>query len=230
MRGRSASTLALLTIILCVVICVRSQPLFDDLVTGRGERVADSELESILGTSAAWLRARSLSQDNQLLGEYAEKLSALLRPSCTRCVDYFEAVASLRALSGAVGSLLAQPSGATNGAAHWPVVRRSYMAAVWLLQRSRLYAWGASHLSSGALSTMYRLYLRYVAEAKGRTIAFHHVSKSGGTTMCQLAGENRCSNPAMDEEHNCVLNSRYENENAPVMAMLRTRHLSYALV
>jgi hypothetical protein len=39
-------------------------------------------------------------------------------------------------------------------------------------------------------------------------VSFHHISKCGGTTMCQLAASNRCSNPSMDQERNCVLDSR----------------------
>jgi hypothetical protein len=53
-----------------------------------------------------------------------------------------------------------------------------------------------------------RLYLGHVHRAKGRTVSLHHISKCGGTTMCQLAASNRCSNPHLSQEKNCVLNDR----------------------
>jgi hypothetical protein len=48
----------------------------------------------------------------------------------------------------------------------------------------------------------------HVHRAKGRTVSLHHISKCGGTTMCQLAASNRCSNPHLSQEKNCVLNDR----------------------
>jgi hypothetical protein len=53
-----------------------------------------------------------------------------------------------------------------------------------------------------------RLYLGHVHRAKGRTVSLHHISKCGGTTMCQLAASNRCSNPHLNQEKNCVLNDK----------------------
>jgi hypothetical protein len=53
-----------------------------------------------------------------------------------------------------------------------------------------------------------RMYLHHVRRAQGRTISFHHISKCGGTTMCQLAATNRCSNPHLTIEKNCVMDDR----------------------
>lgn len=52
------------------------------------------------------------------------------------------------------------------------------------------------------------MYLHHVKRSKGRAVSFHHISKCGGTTMCQLAASNRCANPYLNQEKNCVLSSR----------------------
>ncbi|KAF6263667.1 hypothetical protein COO60DRAFT_381219 [Scenedesmus sp. NREL 46B-D3] len=117
-----------------------------------------------------------------------------------------EAVSVVRSLGKAVKQILTDDKDKVL----YPALRRSYLAAVWILQRSRLFAWQATQLNSNVLSTLFRMYLHHTNRAKGRTVSFHHISKCGGTTMCQLAASNRCSNPSMDQERNCVLDSRLD--------------------
>ncbi|WIA08609.1 hypothetical protein OEZ85_008038 [Tetradesmus obliquus] len=144
--------------------------------------------------------------DYPALSQYAGQLQRVLRPSCKQCIDYFEAVSAVRSLGKAVKQILKDDKDEVL----YPALRRSYMAAVWVLQRSRLFAWQATQLNSNVLSTLFRLYLHHTNRAKGRAVSFHHISKCGGTTMCQLAASNRCSNPSMDQERNCVLDSRLD--------------------
>ncbi|KAF8072660.1 aspS [Scenedesmus sp. PABB004] len=176
---------------------------FDALAGAANRTVLDGQLQGLLATSVAWLQGRAVAQDDPALAAYTVQLQRLLRPSCKRCWDYFEAVALLRSLGKSVNQLLQDD----RDAAYHPVVRRSYVAAVWMLQRSRMFSWSASHLQASVLSTLFRLYVHHSNRAKGRAVSFHHISKCGGTTMCQLAASNRCSNPSMDQERNCVLDS-----------------------
>lgn len=64
------------------------------------------------------------------------------------------------------------------------------------------------------------MYLHHVKRAQGRTISFHHISKCGGTTMCQLAATNRCSNPHLTIEKNCVVDDRCAQTAAKERLML----------
>lgn len=72
----------------------------------------------------------------------------------------------------------------------------------------RCTGWSSNAVRCSLLSLLRRLYLGHVHRAKGRTVSLHHISKCGGTTMCQLAASNRCSNPHLSQEKNCVLNDR----------------------
>lgn len=51
-----------------------------------------------------------------------------------------------------------------------------------------------------------RLYETHVDISAGRPISFHHISKSGGTSVCQLARVNGCKGPVMNRAENCLLN------------------------
>lgn len=50
-----------------------------------------------------------------------------------------------------------------------------------------------------------RLYDAHVAAAAGRSISFHHISKTGGTSLCSVAWDNGCRGPGMSKKDNCLL-------------------------
>ncbi|KAF6263664.1 hypothetical protein COO60DRAFT_381011 [Scenedesmus sp. NREL 46B-D3] len=179
---------------------------FDTFAHAHNRTVLDTQLEGLIETSVEWLEVRAVQLDYPALSQYANQLQRVLRPSCKQCTDYFEAVSVVRSLGKAVKQILTDDKDEVL----YPALRRSYLAAVWILQRSRLFAWQATQLNSNVLSTLFRMYLHHTNRAKGRTVSFHHISKCGGTTMCQLAASNRCSNPSMDQERNCVLDSRLD--------------------
>ncbi|WIA08494.1 hypothetical protein OEZ85_007929 [Tetradesmus obliquus] len=87
-----------------------------------------------------------------------------------------------------------------------PALRRSYVCAIWLLQRSRQFRWNTNKMHKPALAGFTRLFEAHLDAAVGRPISFHHISKSGGTSMCQLARFNGCQGPLMTRADNCLLN------------------------
>ena len=76
-------------------------------------------------------------------------LGAVLQPGCC---DYFAALPLVKGLAPVLAEVVALrlPS------ALRPVVRRSFVAAVWLLQRSRYFKWDAAELQTPALSGFYK--------------------------------------------------------------------------
>lgn len=228
---------------------------FDGLPRRAGAApLPDGALQALIEQSIAWLEFRAEYSTYPQLKDLADALQSFLRP-CPHCIDYFEALGLLRRLGRAVKRVIDDGKNDV----HYPVVRRAYIAAVWLLQRSRMFKWELTHLQANALSIMYRwswkrparmaaaasacsscssrhgrrsavatlrarhhqsccclllclllrrLYVQHVSRAKGRPISFHHISKCGGTTMCQLAAANKCSNPHMNIEKNCVLSDK----------------------
>eukprot|EP00775_Hariotina_reticulata_P010469 gene10469-10627_t len=112
----------------------------------------DTQLQDLLTISIGWLEVRAEYISYPKLHQYAELLSSLVRPSCVNCIDYFEALSVLRAL----GKLIKEIINEDKDDVYLPVVRRSYMAAVWTLQRSKMFKWELTHFQSNALSTMFR--------------------------------------------------------------------------
>lgn len=119
---------------------------------GSGGAVRDSDLQDYLRTSSRWLRDRAAAEEYPLLQQYAEQLALVLRSECVHCVDYYEAAGLLGLLGKSVTHIVQD----NNHGTHQPVVRRSYLAAVWLLQRSRMFVWETTHLPNAALSAMFR--------------------------------------------------------------------------
>lgn len=121
---------------------------------GQQQPVHDAQLQAFLRTSITWLESRARAGvQTELLHDYGEQLALVLHSNCAHCVDYYEAAGLLGALGQSVARILAAPG---SDGTHLPVVRRSYLAAVWLLQRSRMFVWETTHLQSVALSTMFR--------------------------------------------------------------------------
>jgi hypothetical protein len=124
-----------------------------DSIASFGDRaVQTQQLEHIIQMSAEWLHFRSVYLDYPLLKEYASTLRLTLRPSCRECLDYFEAVAVVKGLGKMINKIIQEDKNDV----HFPVIRRSYVAVVWVLQRSKLFLWETSHLQSNVLSTMFR--------------------------------------------------------------------------
>lgn len=125
---------------------------FDTLAWAHNRTVLDTQLEALIEKSVEWLGAKALHADYPLLTEYTDQLQRVLRPSCQQCIDYFEAVAILRSLGKTIKQIVQDD----RDDVLYPVLRRSYLAAVWMLQRSRLFTWMTSQLQSNVLSTMFR--------------------------------------------------------------------------
>ncbi|KAF6263666.1 hypothetical protein COO60DRAFT_381015 [Scenedesmus sp. NREL 46B-D3] len=125
---------------------------FDTFAHAHNRTVLDTQLEGLIETSVEWLEVRAVQLDYPALSQYANQLQRVLRPSCKQCTDYFEAVSVVRSLGKAVKQILTDDKDKVL----YPALRRSYLAAVWILQRSRLFAWQATQLNSDVLSTLFR--------------------------------------------------------------------------
>lgn len=125
---------------------------FDDVPSIATRPVQDRQLQDYVRTSVIWLQFRAIYNQYPLLNVYAEQLQMVLRTDCAHCVDYYEAAGLLGLLGKTVNQIMKDAKDDT----HFPVVRRSYVAAVWLLQRSRQFVWETTHMPSTALSTMFR--------------------------------------------------------------------------
>ncbi|KAF6264463.1 hypothetical protein COO60DRAFT_1698288 [Scenedesmus sp. NREL 46B-D3] len=192
----------LLLLLLCPATHAQSLDKLSDV-----HQLSDAQLEQFLEHTVRWLGTKALDESSSPLEAFVEQLRLVLQPVCTHCINYFQAVALVRGLSKSVQQVLEEG----RNDVYYPAVRRSYVAAIWLLQRSKMFVWQTTHLERTALGTMLRLYLHHVKRAQGRTISFHHISKCGGTTMCQLAAKNRCSNPHLTIEQNCVMDDRLDS-------------------
>jgi hypothetical protein len=40
-----------------------------------------------------------------------------------------------------------------------------------------------------------------------KVMEFYHISKAGGTTMCQLASDSNLKNPGFDTDTNCIVST-----------------------
>lgn len=125
---------------------------YDTLATSMNRTVQEAQLERVIYTSIEWLQVRALHTDYPALTKYTEDLQRVLKPACTQCHDYFEAVAILRSLGKTINKVIQDDTLDI----HFPVIRRSYVAAAWILQRSKLFAWHTSQLQGNVLNTMFR--------------------------------------------------------------------------
>jgi hypothetical protein len=114
--------------------------------------LSDAQLEHFLQHAARWLGSKARETNSSPLEAFVEQLHLVLQPVCTRCIDYFQAVALVRGLSKSVRQTIEEG----RNDVYYPAVRRSYVAAIWLLQRSKMFAWQTTHLDSNALGTMLR--------------------------------------------------------------------------
>jgi hypothetical protein len=144
--------LLLQTAALLLLLRTASALTFDSFAHAHNRTVLDTQLEGLIETSVEWLQVKAVHLDYPALSLYAGQLQRVLRPSCKQCIDYFEAVSVVRSLGKAVKQILKDDKDEVL----YPALRRSYLAAVWVLQRSRLFAWQATQLNSNVLSTLFR--------------------------------------------------------------------------
>jgi hypothetical protein len=114
--------------------------------------LSDAQLEHFLQHAVRWLGSKARETNSSPLKAFVEQLQLLLQPVCTRCIDYFQAVALVRGLSKSVRQVIEEG----RNDVYYPAIRRSYVAAIWLLQRSKMFVWQTTHLDSNALGTMLR--------------------------------------------------------------------------
>jgi hypothetical protein len=136
---------------------------FDEVPSIDSRPVQDRQLQEYIRTSVKWLQFRAVYNQYPLLNVYAEQLQMVLRTDCAHCVDYYEAAGLLGLLGKTVNQIMKDARDDT----HYPVVRRSYIAAVWLLQRSRQFVWETTHMPSTALSTMFRWVRQWCTISRG---------------------------------------------------------------
>jgi hypothetical protein len=114
--------------------------------------LSDTQLEQLLHHAVRYLGSKASETRSSPLAAFVEQLQLVLQPVCTRCIDYFQAVSLVRGLSKSIRQIQDE----NRNDVYYPAVRRSYVAAIWLLQRSKMFAWQTTHLNSNALSTMLR--------------------------------------------------------------------------
>lgn len=144
--------------ILILLSTSHGQPL--DTLPHVNSNISDTQLRQFLQHSAEWLTMKSTELGDEALQHYVEQLHHVLHPACLRCTDYFQAVAVVRGMGKAIRKLLQQDTNDN----FYPAIRRSFVAAVWLLQRSKMFVWNSSHLDSSMLGTMLRCARRRAAK------------------------------------------------------------------
>eukprot|EP00775_Hariotina_reticulata_P002572 gene2572-2874_t len=164
-------------------------------------------LQNVLEVCYSILERHSL--DNAAMQQFTDQLLQVLQQDCC---DYFTALPLVKGLTDSLHEVLdlQLPLQLI------PVVRRSYVSAMWLLQRSKFYKWNTKYMSRALAQGLYRLYEAHADSSAGRPISYHHISKSGGTSLCQLAGANRCKGPIMTKSVNCLLDTGMDG---PVWAL-----------
>jgi hypothetical protein len=118
-------------------------------IAPHAQQVSTDDLATVLQLSIHILQQHNVRLESRPLEAYTQLLSAVLQPGCC---DFFAALPLVKGLAPALSEVVALrlPS------ALRPVVRRSFVVAVWLLQRSRYFKWDSSALSTPALSGFYK--------------------------------------------------------------------------
>ncbi|GLI64994.1 hypothetical protein VaNZ11_008419 [Volvox africanus] len=93
----------------------------------------------------------------------------------------------------------------------WPLVRRIVIASLALrYERKGRFIKGAE--TNGAQSLLLKLFARHESSARNKgVVEFAHVSKSGGTTICQLARANGCKTESFSPNNNCLI-AKFKDE------------------
>lgn len=167
------------------------------LIKQRTQQLTTTDLHEAVRLFARILAQHNVRRESTALQQYVEQLHTVLQPDCC---DFFAALATVKGLTAALLEVLQLGL----PAALRPVLRRSYVSALWLLQHSKFFVWDSHALHSSALSGLHQLFDAHMAAA-GRPISFHHISKTGGTSLCSVAWQNGCRGPGMSKKDNCLL-------------------------
>jgi hypothetical protein len=119
------------------------------LIREPAQQLTATDLSEVLKTLLGILAQHNRRFESPALGQYVEQLQAVLQPDCC---DYFTAVILAKGITSALSEVLELRL----PAALRPVVRRSYVAAVWLLQRSKLFRWSTTSLQQVTLSGLFK--------------------------------------------------------------------------
>lgn len=138
-------------VVLCLCSVVGALRTLDDLqpIKHYSRRTSDEQLRSSLAVSCSILQRHNEHLDSQPLEQYIKQLKQVLQQGCC---DYFTALPLVKDLTDGLKEVL-----------EWklpqdlqPVVRRSYVCAVWLLQRSKLFRWNSKYMHKVVLQGLFR--------------------------------------------------------------------------
>jgi hypothetical protein len=119
------------------------------LIQQHVQQLSSSDLAESIALFTDILSKHNIRKESPILQRYIELLQAVLQPDCC---DYFTALPTMKGLTSALASVLQL----NLPAALRPVVRRSYVGAIWLLQRSRFFKWDTRALHSAAMSGVHK--------------------------------------------------------------------------
>lgn len=139
----------LLSLVLCSPCSADASTSFDavPLIQQNTQQLTTSDLADTLSLFIDILAKHNIRKESVALQQYVEQLRAVLQPDCC---DYFTALPTVKGLSAALSEVLQLRL----PAALRPVVRRSYVSAIWMLQRSRFFKWDSHTLQKSAMSGM----------------------------------------------------------------------------
>jgi hypothetical protein len=138
-----------LALLLAICPLCAADTTFDSLplIEQHAQHLTNSNLAEALSIHADILAKHNIRREAHALQQYVEQLRAVLQPDCC---DYFTALPTVKGLATSLSEVL----DLRLQAALRPVLRRSYVGAIWLLQRSRFFKWDTSALQKSALSGM----------------------------------------------------------------------------
>jgi hypothetical protein len=138
----------LLLSILCSGAALRT---FDDLQPIRkfARQITDDQLRSSLAVSISILQRHNRVRDSQPLQQYINHLEQLLQQDCC---DYYTALPLVNGLTENLKEVLDRKLPQELQ----PALRRSYICAIWLLQRSRQFRWNTNKMHKPSLAGFMR--------------------------------------------------------------------------
>lgn len=139
--------LCFVSLLVCRICTADASTTFDavPLIQQHAQQLSSSDLAESVTLFSSILSEHNKRRESPVLRHYIELLQAVLQPDCC---DYFTALPTVRGLSSALAAALQ----INLPAALRPVLRRSYVGAIWLLQRSRFFKWDSHALQSAALT------------------------------------------------------------------------------
>ncbi|KAG2496979.1 hypothetical protein HYH03_004985 [Edaphochlamys debaryana] len=152
--------------------------------------------------------------DSLLLAAFKDP--AILGPTAARGANSFEALSAIATAAVALAAQKGPEAALLHLAAlnkaladvpdcrAWPAVRRVIVAALAL--RTHRHGPLSPAAESQAAQLLQRLYFAHILSAQRKgVVEFTHVSRSGGTTFCQLAQRNGCSTEDFRHKENCLI-------------------------